>query len=222
MFWQLLKTCFVGLCMMSLQGLLEVEDFVASMLNAVPMPVFVVDADVRIIAFNLAASQMLGEEPSTVLRRRAGEILHCIHSQEVAEGCGRAPSCADCMVRNSVTASFRDHKMVRQKGRMELVEEGKGKKEIYLLVTTAPFQYRGDEFVLLILQDISELTELKRILPICAHCKKIRNDDQYWHSVEQYFKAHMDLDFSHGICPECMRKIYPDYCQGTAKPPPPA
>jgi hypothetical protein len=65
------------------------------------------------------------------------------------------------------------------------------------------------------------LTELKRILPICAHCKKIRNDDQYWHSVEQYFKVHMDLDFSHGICPDCMRKNYPDYCRGTMKPPPP-
>jgi hypothetical protein len=95
---------------------------------------------------------------------------------------------------------------------MELVQEGKGTREISLLLTTAPLEYRGDQFVLLILQDISELIELKGILPICAHCKHIRNDDQYWHSVEEYFKKHMDLEFSHGLCPECAKKLYPDFC----------
>jgi nitrogen-specific signal transduction histidine kinase len=200
---------------MSIQGLVEMDDFVGTMLNAMPLPVFVVDDDVQIIAFNQTASQMLAKDPAMILRRRAGEILHCVHSTEVAEGCGRAVSCKDCIVRNSVTISLRDHKMVRQKARMELVEEGGSSKEIFLLVTTAPFQYNDNEFVLLILQDISELMELKRILPMCAHCKKIRNDDQYWHSVEQYFKEHMDVDFSHGLCPECLKKFYPDFCGET-------
>jgi hypothetical protein len=200
-------------CVMSMEGLLEGDDFVGNILNAMPLPVFVVDADVKIIAFNITASQMLDKEPAMILRKRAGEILHCVHFQEVAEGCGRAPSCTDCIVRNSVATSLRDQKIICQKARMELVEEGNGVKEIFLLITTAPFLYRDNEFVLLILQDISEVMELKHILPICSHCKKIRNDDQYWQSVENYFKTHMNLDFSHGICPECMKTLYPEFCK---------
>jgi PAS domain-containing protein len=202
-------------CAMSVQGLLEMDGFVGAILNAMPSPVLVADDDLKIIAVNQVASEMLSKEPKMIFRRRAGEILHCVHSTEVAEGCGRAPACKDCIVRNSVTASFMDHKTLRQKARMELVENGKGIKEIFLVVTTAPLQFHGNEFAMLILQDVSQLMELKRILPICAHCKKIRNDDQYWCSVEPYFKEHMGLDFSHGLCPECIKKNYPDFCEAS-------
>ena len=65
--------------------------------------------------------------------------------------------------------------------------------------------------VLLILEDISELMEIKSILPICAHCKKIRNDQKYWQSLEKYFGEHLDLEFSHGICPDCAQKLYPEF-----------
>jgi PAS domain-containing protein len=188
------------------------DDFVGAVLNAMPLPVFVVDDDVKIMAFNQAASHLLGKEPKMIFRRRAGEILSCVHSRDVAEGCGRAPFCKDCMVRDAVTTSFREHKLVRQKASMELIEEGNVNKEIFLLVSTAPIEYRRNEFVLLILQDVSELLELKRILPICSQCKRIRNDDQYWLSVEAYYKKHMDVDFSHGLCPECLKRLYPDFC----------
>jgi PAS domain-containing protein len=196
---------------MIVEGLLEMDDFFGTILHAMPLPVFVVDEDVKIIAANQAASRMLGKDPTMLYRRRAGEILHCVHSREVSGGCGKAPSCRDCIVRNSVAASFRDNKPVSQKVRMELVEEGKETKEIFLNVTAAPFEYRSEKLVLLILQDISELTDLKRILPMCAHCKKIRDDEQYWHSVEKYFKDHMNQDFSHGLCPECLKKLYPEF-----------
>jgi hypothetical protein len=63
---------------------------------------------------------------------------------------------------------------------------------------------------MLIIEDISELMELKSIVPICAYCKKIRGDEDFWQSVENYFKTHLDLDFSHGICPECAKKIFPE------------
>jgi PAS domain-containing protein len=200
---------------MSMQGLIGCDDLLGTIFNAMPLPVFIVDDDVKIVAYNRTAASMLAVDPQVILRRRAGEVLHCVHAREAVEGCGRAPACGDCVVRSSVNTSFKDQKMVRQKVKMELVEEGKGSKEIFLLVTTAPFEYLGNGHVLLILQDVSELMELKRIVPICANCKKIRNDDQYWHSVEAYFKKHMDLDFSHGLCPDCMQKLYPEFCRET-------
>lgn len=57
------------------------------------------------------------------------------------------------------------------------------------------------------LQKVKTLTGL---LPMCASCKKIRDDTGYWNHVESYIQHHTDARFSHGICPDCIRKLYPD------------
>lgn len=49
----------------------------------------------------------------------------------------------------------------------------------------------------------AQVQELKRLLPICMYCKKIRHDKNYWEEVESYMRAHTGTDFTHGICPEC-------------------
>ena len=66
-------------------------------------------------------------------------------------------------------------------------------------------------------QSIHELQEalakvktLRGLLPICASCKKIRDDRGYWNRIETYIGKYSDVEFSHGICPECARKLYPD------------
>ncbi|HWQ09538.1 MAG TPA: hypothetical protein VN436_10535 [Holophaga sp.] len=55
-----------------------------------------------------------------------------------------------------------------------------------------------------------ELHELKGILPICSYCKKIRDDEGYWHQVEEYIRHHSEANFSHGLCPECYEKALSD------------
>lgn len=60
---------------------------------------------------------------------------------------------------------------------------------------------------------LANVKTLSGLLPICANCKKIRDDDGYWHSVEGYIRDHSDAVFSHGICPDCMTTLYPDYAQ---------
>jgi AmiR/NasT family two-component response regulator len=52
---------------------------------------------------------------------------------------------------------------------------------------------------------------LSGLLPICANCKKIRDDKGYWEAVETYFKKHTEIEFSHGLCPACITKLYPEY-----------
>ncbi len=59
-------------------------------------------------------------------------------------------------------------------------------------------------------QALREVKVLRGMLPICSHCKKIRNDQDLWQTVESYIKDHAAVDFSHGICPECLDKHYPD------------
>ncbi len=50
---------------------------------------------------------------------------------------------------------------------------------------------------------LAEVRTLQEILPICSSCKKLRDDENYWHTVEGYISAHNDTRFSHGICPSC-------------------
>lgn len=61
------------------------------------------------------------------------------------------------------------------------------------------------------LQDaLNNIKILKGLIPICASCKKIRDDQGFWSQFEEYIKKHSDADFSHGICPECLKKYYPE------------
>ena len=55
---------------------------------------------------------------------------------------------------------------------------------------------------------INELRQLRELIPICSHCKKIRNDENYWESVESFISKHTGSAFSHSICPDCMVKHY--------------
>jgi hypothetical protein len=59
---------------------------------------------------------------------------------------------------------------------------------------------------------LENVKELKGLIPICASCKKIRDDGGYWHQVEEYIREHSDVEFSHGLCQECMSELYPEYC----------
>ena len=62
------------------------------------------------------------------------------------------------------------------------------------------------------LQDaLSQIKTLSGMLPICASCKKIRNDEGYWEQIEAYISHHSEAVFSHGICPDCIKKLYPEY-----------
>ncbi len=58
---------------------------------------------------------------------------------------------------------------------------------------------------------LEQVKTLRSLLPICAGCKKIRDDGGYWHQVEVYIRDHAGVQFTHGICPDCMVKYYSDY-----------
>ena len=66
-------------------------------------------------------------------------------------------------------------------------------------------------------QALSHIRTLQDILPICSFCKKIRNDQGYWDQVDAYVSKHMNAQFSHGICPSCMKIHYPEYCDEDGK-----
>jgi hypothetical protein len=56
----------------------------------------------------------------------------------------------------------------------------------------------------------NEIRSLRGLLPICARCKKIRDDAGYWHQIETYIEKHSQAEFTHGICQDCISVLYPD------------
>lgn len=95
----------------------------------------------------------------------------------------------------------------------------------------SPFSVGDHKYLLLIADDVTEqraveeakehlveqlrealahVRTLRGIIPICASCKKIRDDEGYWEQIESYIDKHSDANFSHGICPECAERLYPD------------
>ena len=58
---------------------------------------------------------------------------------------------------------------------------------------------------------LQEIKVLRGILPICASCKKVRDDHGYWSQIENYIREHSEAEFSHSICPDCVKKLYPEF-----------
>lgn len=62
---------------------------------------------------------------------------------------------------------------------------------------------------------LSRVKTLSGLLPICASCKKIRDDRGYWNQIEGYIRSHAEVEFTHGICPDCLSRLYPEYSKDT-------
>jgi PAS domain S-box-containing protein len=67
-----------------------------------------------------------------------------------------------------------------------------------------------EKLILELQESILKIRMLRGLLPICSSCKKIRNDQGYWEQIEVYIRDHSEADFSHGICPDCAQKLYPE------------
>lgn len=66
-------------------------------------------------------------------------------------------------------------------------------------------------------RSLDEIRVLRGILPICAACKKVRNEAGYWEQVEAYITTHSEAMFSHGLCPDCLEQLYPQFNQADGR-----
>ncbi len=64
---------------------------------------------------------------------------------------------------------------------------------------------------------LADIKKLSGLVPICSSCKKIRDDKGYWNQVEAYIQDHSEARFTHGLCPDCMKKLYPEYAAQKGK-----
>ena len=139
------------------------DDFFNTILDKIPFPVFLMDDDVRIHMYNLAAISLFDIELGRVNRVRCGDAFYCVYS--MPDGCGENEACKECVIRNSVRKSYGGSTVVREKTDIQLVR-GNKVEQIQMLVTTEPLKYNDELYVIVILEDITERKKLRSILPI--------------------------------------------------------
>jgi hypothetical protein len=87
------------------------------------------------------------------------------------------------------------------------------RSELHLMVSASPLPGRNRTDVLLALEDVGELVRLRGMLPICMQCKKVRDDAGYWAEVSGYLEEHLEVQFTHSLCPDCRGQLFPETVQ---------
>ncbi|MBI5057066.1 MAG: GHKL domain-containing protein [Nitrospirae bacterium] len=129
-------------------------DFLQNLFDAVPSFLFIVDSDVRIHHLNSSALKLLNKDREAILLKRGGEVLNCLYSHEVPEGCGRSAHCKECVIRNSVTEVFKGKNVFRKTTKVKHLADT-GIQEVYLSITASAFPYRDSTYALLVLEDVT-------------------------------------------------------------------
>lgn len=174
--------------------------------------VLLIDVDYTVIDANESFCETMGRGRSEVVGQKCFQVAHA-SSQPCWEN-GHS-----CAVKDAIESRVRMSVVHRHVvGGVAALEE---------IVATPVLDEEGHiKFVVEEIQDITELAHSKEmkehlekelktlqgILPICASCKKIRNDQGAWEQVESYVAARTDAGFSHSICPECLKRLYPSQC----------
>jgi len=193
----------------------EGELWMRGIFDSLEESVIILTPDRSIDDVNPATVKIFGYENKDIIGRST-EILHVDHEHFVEFG-RRIKESFD----RGASAEF-EFKAKRANGEIfptehtvSLLKDGNGVAiGIVSVVRDITERKRIEEEKEKVLVDLrkalSEVKQLTGFIPICASCKKIRDDKGYWSDVEKYISDHSEALFSHGICPDCMRKLYPE------------
>jgi PAS domain-containing protein len=129
-----------------------------ALLDAIPSAIFITDSDVRILDVNRAGRGLIGPEHELRFGQRGGELLHCLFHAHSQAGCGRTDYCSGCVVRESVAAVKPGVAAPQRTAHMILVGDG-GSRDVWFLVSAAPFVYERRELVMLVMADVTRIVE---------------------------------------------------------------
>jgi PAS domain S-box-containing protein len=178
------------------------------LIEGMPDSVLVLDTRNRIVDINPAAQSIWGLSPKEVIGKPVTEGLRGLDGME---------SFFQAVEESRTETQFGDAESRRYfDWRLSPLMDRQGRITGRLLVMRDITRRRQmederEELVSGLRDALSQVRALSGLLPICANCKKIRDDQGYWHSVEKYIHDHADVNFSHSICPDCMKVLYPEY-----------
>ncbi len=177
---------------------------------------FALDDAWRVIHFNAAAERVAGRKRGEVLGRPLldsfpelrGSVFEAKYAEVLRD---RQPLVFEASFDQPLYANWYEVRIYPR-------EPG---VSVYFQVITARKQAEIERENLIrdLQAALANVKTLRKLLPICAGCKKIRDDAGYWQSVEGYMLQHADVRFSHGLCPDCLRECYAELDDDLAPPP---
>lgn len=186
------------------------DAFLKNLFDALPIITFVVDEEGRVISLNKTTKEILNITDEDAHLKRGGEIFNCIYHSLHPEGCGYHENCKKCTVRLNAMKAIEGQNIHRSKAKLAVFDKNREIHELALLLSAAPVNYKEKRFAIVIIEDVTLITQLVGLLPVCANCNKLRDENGQWEVMENYLRKHSEADFTHTICPECSKKLYPE------------
>jgi PAS domain S-box-containing protein len=197
----------------------ESETLYRSILNASPDDITIADLEGRVLMISPNAVTMFGfENAEQGTGRRVTEFL-------VPEDRERAMSRVALLLQGGVSGPS-EYRGLRRDGttfdievNSALIRDAEGRPTKLVVIARDITARKLTEAALQ--KAVAQIKTLRGLLPICMHCKKIRDDRGNWSPVEVYVRERTDAEFSHGLCPQCLATKYPDFAQDEDRPPKP-
>ncbi len=143
--------------------LLNHNDFLKNLFESLPCGVLIMDKERRVQAVNNTVERTFGIKLAEVFNRRGGEVLKCVNSSIDERGCGFADECRNCRIRQTAMDAVSGLKVERSKARTNLLINN-SETSLDFLISAAPLVHDGEHLAIVILEDITELNELKKRL----------------------------------------------------------
>ena len=154
----------------------------------------------------------------------ADELKGMSYRKLVGEkGAGRMLQVFGDIYRTSNAVNLVEHEFIRKDGTkacaefsISLIKDEKGNPLAFCgigrdITDRKHAEVERERLILELRDALSKIRTLSGLLPICSSCKKIRNDKGYWEQLEVYISNRSEADFSHGICPDCAKRLYPAF-----------
>ena len=174
--------------------------------------IFIAGMDGKIIDINRTAHERLGHAREELLALNVSQLDHPDFAAQVGKRIGQLQEQGHLIFESAHRRKDGSAMPVEINAR---IIDYDGRKAIFSIVrdiTDRKLAEQEREKLIAELQTaLAEIKTLHGILPICASCKKIRDDSGAWHQIESYIREHSDAEFSHGLCVDCAKKLYPEY-----------
>lgn len=173
-----------------------------------------------ITTWNAGAARLYGYSAAEALGQPALMIVPPALQQE-ARGLLRKLQNAGCVEQLETTRTRKDGAEVHVSLTMSAIRDGTGRiigasSIAYDITERKRIEAERLELIAHLNETLSKVKTLNGLLPICASCKKIRDDQGYWQKLETFVRQHSEAEFSHSICPDCMKQLYPEFASDIA------
>ena len=168
--------------------------------------ILVIDNQERVIDINQALKELLDVKTSSPIGQSVAELFPAW--AQLQAGVKEQESLGQEIVMPGSPARYLNVRSIRlsdrqqkEQGRLIILRDITARKQL---------EQEREELISTLQETLGQVKTLSGLLPICANCKKIRDDSGYWHDVAVYIRDHSEAKFSHGICPDCLKILYPE------------